>query len=206
MVWISPRRACTEPVEVAGSVRSRTGRNDTSFLAGPPRNPYHSPNLIGISRKTFYKRKARDEKHGGIGLCERSRAPRCSLNATPANVIGKILYLPKKYHFRPERIAGYLLPYHQVSITASSVHRILCRHGLETSTSGTSAFGREHPGSMARWSGPIESTTKSSTSSWNTALFARASTGSTRSCESGKTTTTSIGHTARLMDKLTSNV
>lgn len=30
----------------------------------------------------------------------------------------------------PERIAGCLQRYHQVSVAASSVHRILCRHGL----------------------------------------------------------------------------
>jgi len=85
---------------------------------------------FGVSRKTFYKWKARYEEHGEIGLCDRSRAPHRSANATPANVIGKILYLRKKYHFGPERIARYLQRYHQVSIAASSVHRILCRHGL----------------------------------------------------------------------------
>ena len=44
-------------------------------------------------------------------------------------MIAKILYLRKKYHFGPERIACYLQGYHQVSIAVSSGHRILCRHG-----------------------------------------------------------------------------
>jgi transposase-like protein len=42
---------------------------------------------FGISRKTFYKWKARYEEHGEIGLCDRSRAPHRSANATPANVM-----------------------------------------------------------------------------------------------------------------------
>lgn len=85
---------------------------------------------FGISRKTFYKWKARYEELGEAGLCDRSRAPRHSPRSTPANVVRKILYLRQRYHFGPSRISDYLQRYHEISIAASSVHRILCKHGI----------------------------------------------------------------------------
>lgn len=85
---------------------------------------------FGISRKTFYKWKARYEELGEAGLCDRSRAPRHSPRSTPPNVVRKILYLRQRYHFGPRRIADYLRRYHTISIAPSSVHRILRKHGI----------------------------------------------------------------------------
>jgi transposase InsO family protein len=45
-------------------------------------------------------------------------------------VVRKILYLRQTYHFGPGRIAAYLQRFHRLVIAASSVHRILARHGL----------------------------------------------------------------------------
>jgi len=85
---------------------------------------------FGISRKTFYKWVARYASHGEAGLCDRPRRPRNSRNATPKEVVSKVLYLRQNYHFGPARIAAYLQRYHGIRVAHSTVHRILQRHGL----------------------------------------------------------------------------
>src|SRR5215471_14030844 len=80
---------------------------------------------FGLSRKSFYKWKARHRAYGEAGLCDRPRVPLHSPRATPREVISKILYLRQRYHFGPGRIAAYLGRFHQVRIATSSVHRIL---------------------------------------------------------------------------------
>lgn len=85
---------------------------------------------FGISRKTFYKWKKRYDEHGDGGLCDQSRTPRNSPNATPAEVVSKILYLRQNYHFGPRKIADYLKRFHQVSVAGATVHRILLKHGM----------------------------------------------------------------------------
>ena len=99
-------------------------------VAETTQNVSQTCRYFGISRKTFYKWKARYEELGEAGLCDRSRAPRHSPRSIPANVVRKILYLRQRYHFGPGRISGYLQRYHEISIAASSVHRILCKHGV----------------------------------------------------------------------------
>src|ERR1051326_5531936 len=85
---------------------------------------------FGISRKSFYKWKRRRAEHGGAGLCDRARTPRCSTRATARDVVSKILYLRQPYHFGAGRIAAYLDRFHSIAIAVSSVHRILTRHGM----------------------------------------------------------------------------
>jgi transposase InsO family protein len=85
---------------------------------------------FGVSRKTFYKWKARYEAHGAAGLNDRPRAPLRSPRATSADVVRKILYLRQQYHFGPGKIADYLKRFHQLAVARSSVHRILGKHGL----------------------------------------------------------------------------
>ena len=81
----------------------------------------------GISRPTFYKWLSRYQADGPPGLKDRSRRPKISPNATHVDVVRKILYLRKNYHFGPEKIAMYLARYHDVSISKSGVWRILKR-------------------------------------------------------------------------------
>ena len=64
-----------------------------------PRNVAQTCRHFGLSRKAFYKWKARYEAHGEAGLCDRPRAPQRSPRATPREVISKILYLRQRYHF-----------------------------------------------------------------------------------------------------------
>src|SRR5690606_37491172 len=59
-----------------------------------------------------------------------SRKPHSSPNATPKEVVSKILYLRQNYHFGAGRIADYLRRYHETNITASTVHRIVERHDM----------------------------------------------------------------------------
>src|SRR5438105_3636657 len=94
------------------------------------RNVSRTCRYFGISRPTFYKWKARYESHGEAGLCSRSKRPHLSPNATPNEVVSKILYLRQNYHFGAGRIADYLKRYHATHITPSTVHRILTRHGM----------------------------------------------------------------------------
>ena len=95
-----------------------------------PRCVARTCRYFGISRKTFYKWKRRHATHGAAGVGDRSRRPHQSPRATSTDVVGKILYLRQTYHFGPSRIAAYLARFHQQAIAASSVHRILVRHGL----------------------------------------------------------------------------
>lgn len=84
----------------------------------------------GISRQCFYKWLRRYEELGEVGLRDRSRRPRRSPQATPTEVIGKIIYLRQQYHFGPQKIAMYLRRYHEVTISVSGVWRILHRLDL----------------------------------------------------------------------------
>jgi len=95
-----------------------------------PRQVAHTCRRFGISRQAFYKWKKRYDAHGEAGLCDRPRAPKRSPRATAPEVVSKILYLRQHYHFGPGRIAAYLKRFHQVAIAASSVHRILGKHGM----------------------------------------------------------------------------
>jgi transposase InsO family protein len=100
------------------------------YAGASPRAVAQTCRHFGISRRAFYKWKKRYEAHGAAGLCDRPRTPQRSPRSTPLEVISKILYLRQHYHFGPQRIADYLKRFHSLSIAASSVHRILGRHGL----------------------------------------------------------------------------
>ncbi len=85
---------------------------------------------FGISRKTFYKWKSRYCELGKAGLCDRPPVPKRFPGETPREVVSKILYLRQNYHFGPGKISDYLARFHNISIATSSVHRILCKHGI----------------------------------------------------------------------------
>jgi transposase len=81
----------------------------------------------GISRPTFYKWLHRYEELGEAGLRDGSSRPLSSPNATRAEIVGKIIYLRRHYHFGPRKIAMYLARYHDIAISPSGVWRILKR-------------------------------------------------------------------------------
>jgi transposase InsO family protein len=81
----------------------------------------------GITRQTFYTWQKRFDADGVEGLKDRSHRPHTSPNATHPEIVGKIIYLRKNYHFGPDKISMYLKRYHDVSISNSGVWRILKR-------------------------------------------------------------------------------
>ena len=81
----------------------------------------------GVSRPTFYKWLLRYDEGGVEALRDHSRRPHTSPNATRTEVVGKILYLRRHYHFGPQKISMYLRRYHDVAISPSGVWRILKR-------------------------------------------------------------------------------
>jgi transposase InsO family protein len=94
------------------------------------RNVARTCRHFGISRQAFYRWKRRFDLHGEAGLADRPSTPHASPNATPREVLSKILYLRQRYHFGAGKIADYLKRFHQIAIATSSVHRILGRHGM----------------------------------------------------------------------------
>ncbi|WP_158865431.1 IS481 family transposase [Leifsonia sp. AG29] len=84
----------------------------------------------GVSRQAYYAWLKRCEAEGFEGLKDRSSAPHHSPTATDAEVIEKILWLRQQYHFGPEKITMYLKRYHDITISASGVWRILKKVGL----------------------------------------------------------------------------
>ena len=85
---------------------------------------------FGLSRKTFYKWKARFDADGQAALGDRSHAAHRSPRATPPDVVSKILYLRQRYHFGPGKIGDYLHRFHAVTIATATVHRVLQKHGM----------------------------------------------------------------------------
>jgi transposase-like protein len=84
-----------------------------------PRNVAQTCRHFGLSRKTFYKWKARHRAHGEAGLLDHPRVPHRSPRATPREVVSKILYLRQRYHFGAGRIAAYLRRFHGLSVACS---------------------------------------------------------------------------------------
>jgi len=84
----------------------------------------------GISRQCYYGWLRRYEADGLDGLKDRSSRPHHSPRVTEAEVIEKIVWLRKHYHFGPAKIAMYLARYHDVTISTSGVWRILKRLGM----------------------------------------------------------------------------
>ena len=84
----------------------------------------------GISRECYYRWLRRYEADGLQGLKDRSHRPHHSPQATQAEVVEKIVWLRKHYHFGPAKITMYLARYHDVAISTSGVWRILKRLGM----------------------------------------------------------------------------
>ena len=78
-----------------------------------------------VSRPTFYKWFRRYQEQGLEGLRDTSSRPHSSPNATKAEVVGKIIYLRRHYHFGPHKIAMYLKRYHDIEISPSGIWRSL---------------------------------------------------------------------------------
>ena len=79
---------------------------------------------MGVSRKTADKWWRRWLAEGDSGLEDRSSRPHRCPHQTPARVEERIVRLRQRRKLGPARISSI------VGIPASTVHRVLCRHGL----------------------------------------------------------------------------
>jgi transposase InsO family protein len=84
----------------------------------------HAAGAMGISRDRAYVWWRRYQTEGVAGLEDRSSRPRRSPTRTKASVERRIVGLRRKHGLGPARIAG------MVQMPASTVHRVLVRHGL----------------------------------------------------------------------------
>ena len=107
----------------------------------------------GISRQAFYKWRRRYEAMGDVGLRDRSSRPLHSPNATSTEVVGKVIYLRRSYHFGPHKISMYLKRYHDVTISPSGIWRILKR--LEMNRLPASQRYRRHVERWKRYEKPL---------------------------------------------------
>jgi transposase InsO family protein len=108
---------------------------------------------FGITRQAFYKWLRRYEDQGLEGLPDRSRRPHVIPPATKPEVIGKIVYLRRNYHFGPHKIAMYLKRYHDIEVSPSGVWRILKR--LDMNRLPASQRYRRHVDRWRRYEKPL---------------------------------------------------
>lgn len=81
----------------------------------------------GISRPTYYKWLHRYKVEGIEGLRDRSTPQRASANDTHTELVHKITHLRRQHHFGPRKIVMHLQRHHEITISVSSVWRILRR-------------------------------------------------------------------------------
>ena len=84
----------------------------------------------GISRTLYYRWHTRFLELGIEGLHDRSRRPRRSPRSTPWDVVEKVLYLRRSYHFGPSKIRMYLARYHGLHLSQATIWRFLQRAGM----------------------------------------------------------------------------
>ena len=86
--------------------------------------------LFGISRKTFYKWWARYRTSGRDpdSLRDRSRRPRNSPNATPANVIELVIEAKKETGFGQRKLREYLKKRYNFLLSEHTIWKLLKRY------------------------------------------------------------------------------
>jgi transposase len=77
----------------------------------------------GISRQIFYTWLRRYQDQGVAGLRDRSSAPHHVPHATRPEIVEKIVYLRRHYHFGPVKIQMYLKRYHDLGAQAGERDR-----------------------------------------------------------------------------------
>jgi len=84
----------------------------------------HIADEMGVARQTAYRWWNRWQAEGDAGLEDRSSRPRRCAHQTKASLERKIVKLRQRRKLGPDRIAPI------VGVPASTVHRVLVRHGL----------------------------------------------------------------------------
>lgn len=86
---------------------------------------------LGISRKSFYKWRARylAAGHNSRSLLDRSRRPHHSPRRVPAPVVQRILALRREHECGPRLISFYLARDHRLRVSSHGVYNVLKRAG-----------------------------------------------------------------------------
>jgi transposase InsO family protein len=92
------------------------------------RNVSQTCRYFGISRTLFYRWRARYRQHGLVGLQDGPRGPRHHPHTTPPHIVALILQVRREREYGPLRLSFFLQRYHNVYVSAPTVHRILKRH------------------------------------------------------------------------------
>jgi transposase InsO family protein len=92
------------------------------------RNVSQTCRFFGISRTLFYRWRDRYRQAGLGGLHDGPRGPRHHPFATPPHIVALILEIRRERQYGPLRIRFFLERYHQVYVSAPTIHRILKRH------------------------------------------------------------------------------
>jgi transposase InsO family protein len=100
-------------------------------------SPAEIATRYGVHRSWVYKLKARYEAEGEAALEPRSRAPRTSPAATTPEHVELVLGLRKQlaesgHDAGAETICWHLAHHHEITLSRSTIHRILSRHGAVT--------------------------------------------------------------------------
>jgi transposase InsO family protein len=86
---------------------------------------------FNVPKATYYKWKKIYDKDGEDGLLKKHPVAYNHPNKIKEEVVEKVLQLRKEYQLGSWRIKWYLERYHDISISESSVSRILKRYGVE---------------------------------------------------------------------------
>lgn len=85
---------------------------------------------FGISRETFYTWKRAYERDGEKGLINNKPCPENPTRRVAKHIEELVIYLRTTYHFGPQRIAWYLLRFHNIKISRSGCYYVLLRNKL----------------------------------------------------------------------------
>ncbi|ENR5899909.1 helix-turn-helix domain containing protein, partial [Providencia stuartii] len=80
---------------------------------------------FGISRETFYTWKRAYERDGEKGLINNKPCPENPTRRVAKHIEELVIYLRTTYHFGPQRIAWYLLRFHNIKISRSGCYYVL---------------------------------------------------------------------------------
>jgi len=111
----------------------------------------HVADELGISRQTAYKWWGRWRREGDVGLRDRSSRPRSCPTRTSGQLERRVEQLRRSRKLGPARIAGI------VGMPASTVHRVLCRQGLNQFCSELTIDSRPSPDTIVAVTGDLPS-------------------------------------------------
>ena len=94
------------------------------------RNVSRTCRFFGISRTIFYCWLHRYREAGLAGLRDGARGPHHHPFTTPPHVVALILQVRRERQYGALRLSLFLQRYHNVYVSAPTIHRILRRHRM----------------------------------------------------------------------------